>query len=100
MCNIFAFIVIAICVACVIRHYLALALFAASDANSEVNARVEGALQRATARIRENGHIDSGLTHRVDTISKNWKTNHPKNVWNILSYHNVVKKIMFQENRV
>ena len=43
----------------------------------KTGARVGGALQRAQARIRGNGHIESDLIERVDCISLN-----PKNTRN------------------
>ena len=49
-----------------IKRWLALALLVASDTNSEVSVRVGGMLQRARARIRGRGHIDSDLIRRVD----------------------------------
>ena len=70
MCNIFAFIFIAIFVARVIHKYSALfdaGLIAKSDTNSQISARVREALQHAGARISGSGrHIDSGLIRRVD----------------------------------
>ena len=51
-----------------IRCCLALALLVASHTNSEVSARVRGAVQRLRVRIRGNGHIDSGFIHRVGSF--------------------------------